>query len=42
MRVELVADCASKLSRRERVKTSIHERCIRGDLWPDELMDETV
>ena len=42
MRVELIADGASELGCRERVETSIHERCICGDLWADELTDETV
>ena len=42
MRVERFADGASKLGRRERVETSIQERCISGDLWADELTDETV
>ncbi len=42
LRVELFADGASELGRRERVEASVHERCICRDLWSDELMDEAI
>ena len=42
LRVELFADGASELGRRERVEASVHERCICRDLWSDELTDEAI